>query len=444
MGKPIVAIIGKPNVGKSTFFNYIIGQRISIVEDTPGVTRDRVYGEANWRGRNFTLIDTGGIEPESDDEILVQMRNQANIAIDIADVIIFMTDIKQGVTASDADIAIMLKKSKKPVVLVCNKSDSFGKVEDEIYEFYNLGLGDPYAISATNAKGIGDVLDAIYEEFPEENEGEVIGTEVKVAVIGKPNVGKSSLINKILGENRVIVSNIAGTTRDAIDSEFENEYGKYVFIDTAGIRRKSKVNENIERYSVMRSKLAIERADVCLLLIDATEGVSDQDTKIAGEAHESGKGVIIVINKWDALEKDNGTLERYKKEVYEKLAYLSYAPIIFISAKTGQRINKLFEMINMVASQNAIRIPTATLNQIINEAVAVRQPPTDRGRRLKILYATQASTKPPTFVIFVNVKKLFHFSYQRYLMNQIRNEFGLIGTPIRFIVREKGKTIETK
>ena len=444
MGKPIVAIIGKPNVGKSTFFNYIIGQRISIVEDTPGVTRDRVYGEANWRGRNFTLIDTGGIEPESDDEILVQMRNQANIAIDIADVIIFMTDIKQGVTASDADIAIMLKKSKKPVVLVCNKSDSFGKVEDEIYEFYNLGLGDPYAISAANAKGIGDVLDAIYEEFPEENEGEVIGTEVKVAVIGKPNVGKSSLINKILGENRVIVSNIAGTTRDAIDSEFENEYGKYVFIDTAGIRRKSKVNENIERYSVMRSKLAIERADVCLLLIDATEGVSDQDTKIAGEAHESGKGVIIVINKWDALEKDNGTLERYKKEVYEKLAYLSYAPIIFISAKTGQRINKLFEMINMVASQNAIRIPTATLNQIINEAVAVRQPPTDRGRRLKILYATQASTKPPTFVIFVNVKKLFHFSYQRYLMNQIRNEFGLIGTPIRFIIREKGKTIETK
>ena len=444
MGKPIVAIIGKPNVGKSTFFNYIIGKRISIVEDTPGVTRDRVYGEANWRGRTFTLIDTGGIEPESNDEILVQMRNQANIAIDIADVIIFMTDIKQGVTAADQDIAIMLKKSKKPVVLVCNKSDSFGKVEDEIYEFYNLGLGDPYAVSAANAKGIGDVLDAIYEEFPEDNEGEVIGTEIKVAVIGKPNVGKSSLINKILGENRVIVSNVAGTTRDAIDSEFENEHGKYVFIDTAGIRRKSKVNENIERYSVMRSKLAIERADVCLLLIDATEGVTDQDTKIAGEAHESGKGVIIVINKWDALEKDNGTLEKYKKEVYEKLSYLSYAPIIFISAKTGQRINKLFEMINLVASQNAIRIPTATLNQIINEAVAVRQPPTDRGRRLKILYATQASTKPPTFVIFVNVKKLFHFSYQRYLMNQIRNEFGLTGTPIRFIVREKGKTIETK
>ena len=444
MGKPIVAIIGKPNVGKSTFFNYIIGKRISIVEDTPGVTRDRVYGEANWRGRTFTLIDTGGIEPESNDEILVQMRNQANIAIDIADVIIFMTDIKQGVTAADQDIAIMLKKSKKPVVLVCNKSDSFGKVEDEIYEFYNLGLGDPYAVSAANAKGIGDVLDAIYEEFPEDNEGEVIGTEIKVAVIGKPNVGKSSLINKILGENRVIVSNVAGTTRDAIDSEFENEHGKYVFIDTAGIRRKSKVNENIERYSVMRSKLAIERADVCLLLIDATEGVTDQDAKIAGEAHESGKGVIIVINKWDALEKDNGTLEKYKKEVYEKLSYLSYAPIIFISAKTGQRINKLFEMINLVASQNAIRIPTATLNQIINEAVAVRQPPTDRGRRLKILYATQASTKPPTFVIFVNVKKLFHFSYQRYLMNQIRNEFGLTGTPIRFIVREKGKTIETK
>ncbi len=444
MAKPIVAIIGKPNVGKSTFFNYIIGKRISIVEDTPGVTRDRVYGEANWRGKQFTLIDTGGIEPESDDEILVQMRNQANIAIEIADVIIFMTDIRQGVTASDEDIAIMLKKSKKPVILVCNKSDSFGKVEDEIYEFYNLGLGDPYPISATNAKGLGDVLDAVYEKFPEEDEEEELGTEIKVAVIGKPNVGKSSLINRILGENRVIVSNIAGTTRDAVDSYYENEYGKYIFIDTAGIRRKSKVDENIERYSVMRSKLAIERADVCLLLIDATEGVSDQDAKIAGEAHEAGKGIIIVVNKWDALEKENGTLERYRKEIYNKLSYLSYAPIMFISAKTGQRVSKLFETINMVANQNAIRIPTATLNQIINEAVAVRQPPTDRGRRLKILYITQASTKPPTFVIFVNVKKLFHFSYQRYLMNQIRNEFGLTGTPIRLIVREKGNTIETK
>ena len=444
MAKPIVAIIGKPNVGKSTFFNYIIGKRISIVEDTPGVTRDRVYGEANWRGKQFTLIDTGGIEPESDDEILVQMRNQANIAIEIADVIIFMTDIRQGVTASDEDIAIMLKKAKKPVILVCNKSDSFGKVEDEIYEFYNLGLGDPYPISATNAKGLGDVLDAVYEKFPEEDNEEELGTEIKVAVIGKPNVGKSSLINRILGENRVIVSNIAGTTRDAVDSYYENEYGKYIFIDTAGIRRKSKVDENIERYSVMRSKLAIERADVCLLLIDATEGVSDQDAKIAGEAHEAGKGIIIVVNKWDALEKENGTLERYKKEIYNKLSYLSYAPIMFISAKTGQRVSKLFETINMVANQNAIRIPTATLNQIINEAVAVRQPPTDRGRRLKILYITQASTKPPTFVIFVNVKKLFHFSYQRYLMNQIRNEFGLTGTPIRLIVREKGNTIETK
>ena len=444
MAKPIVAIIGKPNVGKSTFFNYIIGKRISIVEDTPGVTRDRVYGEANWRGKQFTLIDTGGIEPESDDEILVQMRNQANIAIEIADVIIFMTDIRQGVTASDEDIAIMLKKAKKPVILVCNKSDSFGKVEDEIYEFYNLGLGDPYPISATNAKGLGDVLDAVYEKFPEEDDEEELGTEIKVAVIGKPNVGKSSLINRILGENRVIVSNIAGTTRDAVDSYYENEYGKYIFIDTAGIRRKSKVDENIERYSVMRSKLAIERADVCLLLIDATEGVSDQDAKIAGEAHEAGKGIIIVVNKWDALEKENGTLERYRKEIYNKLSYLSYAPIMFISAKTGQRVSKLFETINMVANQNAIRIPTATLNQIINEAVAVRQPPTDRGRRLKILYITQASTKPPTFVIFVNVKKLFHFSYQRYLMNQIRNEFGLTGTPIRLIVREKGNTIETK
>jgi len=437
MAKPIVAIIGKPNVGKSTFFNYIVGKRISIVEDTPGVTRDRVYGEANWRGREFTLIDTGGIEPESNDEILVQMRAQANIAIDIADVIIFMTDIKQGVTAADEDIAIMLKKARKPVVLVCNKSDSFGKVEDEIYEFYNLGLGDPYAISATNAKGLGDVLDAVYENFPEEKEEEDLGTEIKVAVIGKPNVGKSSLINKILGENRVIVSNIAGTTRDAVDSYFENEYGKYIFIDTAGIRRKSKVNENIERYSVMRSKLAIERADVCLILIDATEGVTDQDAKIAGEAHEAGKGVIIVVNKWDAVEKETGTLENYKKEIYNKLKYLSYAPIIFVSAKTGQRVHKLFELINYVAEQNSMRISTSVLNQVINEAIAIVQPPTDKGKRLKIFYGTQASTRPPTFVIFVNDKELFHFSYERYLVNQIRKEFGLEGTPVRIIVREK-------
>lgn len=439
MSKPTVAIVGRPNVGKSTFFNYIVGKRISIVEDTPGVTRDRVYAEANWRGKDFTLIDTGGIEPESNDEILMQMRQQANLAIDMADVIIFVTDIKQGVTAADLDIALMLKKSKKPVILVCNKADKFGKVSDDIYEFYNLGLGDPYRVSAANAIGIGDVLDAIYEMLPKEDGNVDDNNIIKVAIIGKPNVGKSSLVNKILGENRVIVSNRAGTTRDAIDSEFENEYGKYVFIDTAGIRKKSKVQENLERYSVIRSLLAIERADVCLLMIDANEGVTEQDTKIAGEAHEAGKGIIIVVNKWDEYEKENGTLEKYKKEVYNKLSYLSYAPILFISAKTGQRVNKLFELINSVASQNALRVSTSVLNQVLNEAIAIVQPPTDKGKRLRIFYMTQASTKPPTFVVFVNDKNLFHFSYERYLINQIRKEFGLIGTPVRMIVREKNE-----
>ena len=437
MANPIVAIIGRPNVGKSTFFNYIVGKRISIVEDTPGVTRDRVYAEANWRGRNFTLIDTGGIEPESDDIILSQMRMQADIAIEIADVIVFLTDIKQGVTAADHDIALMLKKSKKPIILVCNKSDTFGKTPDELYEFYNLGLGEPYAVSSVNAKGIGDVLDAIYEQLPEKSEEDTDENIIKVAVIGKPNVGKSSLINKILGENRLIVSDIAGTTRDAIDSEFENEFGKYVFIDTAGIRRKSKVNDNLEKYSVMRSLLAIERSDVCILMLDAKEGVSAQDTKIAGEAHEAGKGIIIVVNKWDEVEKDNKTMENYKKEVYNKLSYLSYAPILFISAKTGQRVNKLYEMINMVANQNALRVSTSVLNDVLNEAVTIVQPPTDKGKRLKVFYMTQVQTKPPTFVVFVNDKKLFHFSYERYLVNQIRKEFGLIGTPIRMIAREK-------
>ena len=437
MSKPIVAIIGKPNVGKSTFFNYLAGSRISIVEDTPGVTRDRVYAETNWRGRNFTLIDTGGIEPESEDIILSQMREQANLAIEMADVIIFLTDIKQGVTAADQEIALMLKKSGKPIVLVCNKADNYEKAKQDIYEFYNLGIGDPYPISAANALGIGDVLDAIYEHFPEKDADEDDEEVIKVAVIGKPNVGKSSLINKILGENRTIVSDIAGTTRDAIDSYFENDKGKYVLIDTAGIRKKNKVNERIEKYSVIRSLLAIERADVCLMMIDANEGVTEQDTKIAGEAHEAGKGVIIVVNKWDEIEKETGTLEKYKKEVYAKLAYLSYAPIIFISAKTGQRVDKLFDMINDVAKQNAMRISTSVLNQVINEAIAIVQPPTDKGKRLKILYGTQASTKPPTFVIFVNNKDLFHFSYERYLVNQIRKEFGLEGTPVRIIVREK-------
>lgn len=437
MGKPTVAIVGRPNVGKSTFFNYIVGKRISIVEDTPGVTRDRIYAEANWRGRNFTLIDTGGIEPESEDIIISQMRDQADIAIDIADVIVFVTDIKQGITEADKEIALMLKKSKKPIVLVCNKADNFGKVTDDIYEFYNLGIGEPYAVSSVNAIGIGDVLDAIYEHFPEKDLNEDDDTVIKVAIIGKPNVGKSSLVNKILGENRVIVSNIAGTTRDAIDSSFENEFGKYVFIDTAGIRRKSKVKENLERYSVMCSLLAVERADVCILMIDANEGVTEQDAKIAGEAHEAGKGIIIAVNKWDEYEKENGTLEKYKKEVYSKLSYLSYAPMIFISAKTGQRVNKLYELINTVANQNAMRISTAVLNQVLNEAIAIVQPPTDKGKRLKIYYMTQGSTKPPTFVVFVNDKKLFHFSYERYLVNQLRKEFVLTGTPIRMIVREK-------
>lgn len=439
MSKPIVAIIGKPNVGKSTFFNYLAGSRISIVQDTPGVTRDRIYAETNWRGRNFTLIDTGGIEPDSDDIILSQMREQANLAIAMADVIIFLTDIKQGVTAADREISLMLKKSGKPIVLVCNKADNYEKDSQEIYEFYNLGIGEPFAISATNALGIGDVLDAIYEHFPEKDENEEEKEIIKVAVIGKPNVGKSSLINKILGEKRNIVSDIAGTTRDAIDSPFENEHGKYVLIDTAGIRKKSKVNESIEKYSVMRSLLAVERADVCLMMIDANDGVTEQDAKIAGEAHEAGKGVIIVVNKWDEYEKTTGTLEKYKKEVYNKLSYLSYAPVIFISAKTGQRVDKLFEMINNVAKQNALRVSTSVLNQVINEAIAIVQPPTDKGRRLKIFYGTQVSTKPPTFVIFVNNKELFHFSYQRYLVNQIRKEFGLEGTPVRIIAREKNE-----
>ena len=438
MSKPIVAIIGKPNVGKSTFFNYVVGKRISIVEDTPGVTRDRVYADANWRGRNFTLVDTGGIEPESDDIILSQMRRQADMAIEIADVILFVTDIKQGVTATDQDIALMLKKSKKPIILVCNKSDTFGKIPDELYEFYNLGVGEPFAVSSVNAKGIGDVLDAIYDNLPPQTDDENDSDVIKVAIIGKPNVGKSSLVNKILGEKRVIVSDIAGTTRDAIDSEFQNEFGKYVFIDTAGIRRKSKVNDNIEKYSVMRSLLAVERADVCILMLDAKEGVTAQDAKIAGEAHEACKGVIIVVNKWDEVEKDNQTMENYKKDVYNKLSYLSYAPIMFISAKTGQRVNKLYEMINMVASQNALRVSTSVLNDVLSEAVTIVQPPTDKGKRLKIFYMTQATTKPPTFVVFVNDKELFHFSYERYLMNQIRKEFGLTGTPIRMIVREKG------
>ena len=435
--KPVVAIVGRPNVGKSKFFNYVVGERISIVEDTPGVTRDRVYADSSWRGRNFTLIDTGGIEKGLEDEISKGMREQANIAIGIADVIVFMVDIRVGLTSDDREIAIMLRKSKKPIVLVANKADNYGETSLDIYEFYNLGLGEPVAISASNAIGIGDCLDKIFEYFPEESDEENEDDRIKVAIIGKPNAGKSSLLNKILGENRSIVSSVAGTTRDSIDSEFENEHGKYVFIDTAGIRKKSKINERIEKFSIMRTLLAIERADVAIVMIDANDGVTDQDAKILGEAHEAGKGIIIAINKWDEIEKETGTLEKYKKDVYEKLGYANYAPVVFISAKTGQRVNNLFEIINNVASQNALRVSTSVVNEVINEAITVVQPPSDKGKRLKIFYGTQASTKPPTFVIFCNNKDLFHFSYQRYLINCFRDNFGLEGTPVRLIIREK-------
>lgn len=440
MAKPIVALIGRPNVGKSTFFNYIVGERKSIVEDTPGVTRDRVYADTEWRGRKFTLIDTGGIEPKSTDEILVQMKRQAQIAMETADVIIFLTDIKQGVTAADHEVATMLRKTGKPIVLVCNKADRIGDAPAELYEFYNLGLGEPYPVSALNQLGTGEVLDAVYNSFPEETSIDDDDEYIRVAVIGKPNAGKSSLINKILGEERLIVSNIAGTTRDAIDTPFENEYGKYIFIDTAGIRRKSKIEEDIEKYSIIRAKAAIDNAHVCILVIDATEGVTDQDTKIAGEAHEAGKGVIILVNKWDAVEKENGTFEAYKRDVYTKLAYMTYAPIIFVSALTGQRVDKIFPLINSVNEQNARRITTGMLNDVMNEAVTMVQPPSDKGRRLKIYYATQVSTRPPTFAVFCNSAKLFHFSYQRYIENQIRKNFGgLEGTPVRILVREKKK-----
>lgn len=434
--KPVVAIIGKPNVGKSTFFNYLVGERVSIVEDTPGVTRDRVYGESNWRGKKFTLIDTGGIEEKTDDVIYSQMRMQAEIAIDLADVVLFMTDVRTGITSQDQDIALMLRKAKKNVVLVCNKVDDFKKFEHDVYEFYNLGLGEPHPISAANCKGIGDLLDVIYDLIPNDSDDEE-SDRIKVSVIGKPNVGKSSLINKILGENRLIVSNVAGTTRDAIDSDFENEYGKYTFIDTAGVRRHSKIEDKIEKYSVIRTEIAIERSDVCLLMIDALEGVTEQDTKIAGMAHEGGKAVIIVINKWDEYNKENGTLESYTKDVYSKLSYLSYAPIIFISAKTGQRIDKLFNLINRVNANNNLRISTSTLNAVLQEAVAINQPPTDKGRRLKVLYMTQVTTKPPTFAVFVNSKKLFHFSYERYLVNKLREEFDFTGSPVKMLVRER-------
>lgn len=439
MSKPVVAVVGRPNVGKSTFFNYIAGKRISIIEDTPGVTRDRIYTEVEWRGRKFTVIDTGGIEPYSEDFIMQQMRRQAELAIQMADVIIFMVDAKDGVTASDKDVSVMLRKTNKPVILAVNKVDRVGDPPPEVYDFYNLGIGDLMTISSVHGLGMGDLLDEVYGHFPPEDEGEYEDDIIKVAVVGKPNAGKSSLINQILGEERVIVSDIPGTTRDAIDTYVQNGDNKFVFIDTAGIRRKSKVTESIERYSVLRSWTAIERADVCLIMIDAQDGVTEQDTKIAGYANDQGKASIIVVNKWDLVEKETGTLEEYRKVVQEKLGFMLYAPIVFISAKTGQRVGKLYELITFVANQSAFRITTGVLNDLVNDAVAMVQPPSDKGKRLKILYMTQSDIKPPTFVLFVNSMELMHYSYQRYLENQLRKTFGFEGTPIRFILREKDK-----
>ena len=424
-------------MGKSTLFNRLTKSRQAIVSDEAGTTRDRQYGKCDWNGREFSVVDTGGWVVNSDDIFEEEIRKQVIIATEEADLVLFVCDIKNGVTDWDMDVAQMLQKSGKPVIVCVNKCDGLGEPAPEFYEFYNLGLGDPVQVSAVHGHGTGDLLDRAFECFDFDSEMEEDETIINVAVIGKPNAGKSSLVNKITNEERCIVSDIAGTTRDAIDSEFENEFGKYVFIDTAGIRRKNKVTENLEKYSVMRTLLAVERADVCILMIDANEGVTDQDAKIAGEAHEAGKGIIIAVNKWDEYEKDTNTTEKYKKEIYNKLSYLSYAPIIFISAKTGQRVNKLYELINTVADQNAMRVPTSVLNQVLNEAIAIVQPPSDKGKRLKVFYMTQASTKPPTFVVFVNDKQLFHFSYERYLVNQLRKEFVLTGTPIRIMVREK-------
>ena len=439
MAKPIVAIVGRPNVGKSLLFNKLIGQRLSIVEDTPGVTRDRIYGETDWNGRRFTLVDTGGIEPNTDSQILNFMREQAQIAIDNATVIIFLCDIKTGLTASDQEVANMLLRSGKPIVLGVNKMDSTGALNPDIYEFYNLGLGDPIPVSAVHGHGTGDLLDACVRYFPEEDFAEEDEDYIKVALIGKPNVGKSSLVNRILGEQRVIVSDVAGTTRDAIDSKFENQQGKYIFIDTAGMRRKSKVEENVEKYSVLRATMAIERSDVCLIMIDAQEGVTEQDTKVAGLAHNAGKACIIVVNKWDAVEKDGKTMDTYREQVRTDLAYMTYAPILFISALTGQRVHRLFELINYVNEQSAVRITTGMLNNVLSDAQTRVQPPTDKGRRLKIYYMTQVGIRPPHFVVFCNDSRLFHFSYQRYLENCLRNTFGLEGTPITLSIRQRGE-----
>ncbi len=439
MAKPVVAIVGRPNVGKSTFFNYICGKRISIVEGTPGVTRDRIYAEAEWRNRKFTLIDTGGIEANTKDEILQQMRRQAEVAVDMADVIVFLVDVKGGVTASDNEIAAMLRKSEKPVIVAVNKVDNIGDPPVEIYEFYNLAMGDVIAVSSIHGLGMGDLLDEVFKYFPEEKDEEYEEDVIKVAVIGKPNSGKSSLINRVMGEERVIVSDIPGTTRDAVDTYYEVDDDKYVLIDTAGIRRQSKINEKIEKYSTLRSWNAIERADVCVIMIDAQDGVTEQDTKIAGYAHEQGKASIIVVNKWDLVEKETGTLEEYRQKVIGKLAFMQYAPILFISVKTGQRVNKLFELVKFVNDQACLRISTGMLNDLLNEATAMVQPPSDKGKRLKLYYATQSAVKPPTFVIFVNKIDLFHYSYERYIENQLRRSYGFEGTPIRFIHRERDR-----
>ena len=438
MSRPLVAIVGRPNVGKSMLFNRLAGRRLAIVEDTPGVTRDRLYAECEWNGRSFDIVDTGGIEPSADSEILLFMREQAQIAIDSADVIVLVTEIGTGVTAADKTVADMLKRSGKPVVLVVNKMDSTGDVDPGFYEFYSLGLGDPIAVSAVHGHGTGDLLDECVEHFPPEDGGDSADDRIRVAVIGKPNVGKSSLINLILGEKRVIVSDMAGTTRDAVDTPFENKYGKYVFIDTAGIRRRSKVDDRIEKFSVMRAKLAIDRADVCLIMIDAREGVTEQDTKIAGLAHEAGKASVVVVNKWDLVDKDGKTMDKMRKDVMRDLSFMSYAPILFISALTGQRTERIFELVNYVNDQSAMRITTGMLNDVLADAQARQQPPTDKGRRLKIYYMTQTGVRPPNFVIFCNSRELFHFSYQRYIENQIRAAFGLEGTPIRIVIRQKG------
>ena len=438
MSMPVVAIVGRPNVGKSTLFNKLIGQRVAIVNDTPGVTRDRIYGECEWRSRKVTLVDTGGIEPYSDDVILSQMRRQAELAIDTADVIVLVTDVKTGVVATDSEVAAMLLKSGRPVVLCVNKCDGIGEPPAEFYEFYNLGLGDPIQVSSVHGHGTGDLLDAVLEHLPEEAEEEEGLENIRVAVIGKPNAGKSSLINQIAGEDRCIVSDIAGTTRDAIDTQIENDYGRFTLIDTAGIRRKSRVDDEIEKYSVIRAQMAIDRSDVCVIMIDATEGFTEQDSKVAALAHEAGKGCVIAVNKWDAVEKDGRTMQEYRKKLEVDFSFMAYAPMVFISAKTGQRLDQLFELIQRVANFNAMRITTGMLNDVLAQATARVQPPTDKGKRLKIYYMTQASTKPPTFVCFVNRAELFHFSYQRYLENRIRETFGMEGTPIRFLIRERG------